>query len=384
MYSTSYIELSRSALETNIAFIRSALKSKDTQISAVIKGHAYGHGIEDFLPLAEECGLNHFSVFSADEALIAKRVMKSDSTLVIMGMIDNEELEWAVANDIEFFVFELDRLHHARNAAQKVGKPAKIHIEAETGMNRTGIDENDLSCTINFIKDNANMLDMVGLCTHFAGAESLSNYYRIINQIERYDTISKLFEDMGLTPRYFHTASSAATLNYPATQFDLVRVGILNYGFWPNQETYIRYMNEKGIKIDPLRRLLSWKSRIMSVKEVLSGDFIGYGHDTFAPREMKIAVVPVGYSHGYSRSLSNTGRVLIDETICNVLGFVNMNMILIDVTDVIDVKKGDEVVLIGHQGHHDISVASFSEFSNQLNYELLTRLPLDIPRVIVD
>jgi alanine racemase len=120
----------------------------------------------------------------------------------------------------------------------------------------------------------------------------------------------------------------------------------------------------------------------MTVKQVKTGDYIGYGNVAMAETDMKIAIVPVGYAHGFSRSLSNQGRVLIKGLRLNIIGMVNMNMIIIDATNLPDVKKGDEVVLIGEQGDLSISVASFSDMSDQLNYELLTRLPHDIPRII--
>lgn len=122
----------------------------------------------------------------------------------------------------------------------------------------------------------------------------------------------------------------------------------------------------------------------MNLKSVKKGEFIGYSTAYLAHKDMKIAVVPVGYSHGYSRSMSNTGKVLVLGAEAPVVGIVNMNAITIDVTNIEGVEIGDEVVLIGTQKNKTVSVVSFSEMSNQLNYEMLTRLPKDIPRVIVD
>ena len=161
----------------------------------------------------------------------------------------------------------------------------------------------------------------------------------------------------------------------------MVRVGIMQYGFWPSQETFIHYIHDKTNKRDPLRRVLGWKSRIMDVKTVKQGEFIGYGNFFQAHKDMKIAIVPVGYYDGYSRSLSNQGKVLINKQRVAVIGMVNMNMIICDVTKQPTVSIGDEVVMIGKQGKHQLSVASFSELSNLVNYELLTRLPLDINRI---
>jgi alanine racemase len=381
MFNSSVIEISKSALQKNLKFLREIL-GNDVIISSVIKGNAYGHGIESFVPIAEECGQNHFSVYSADEALRVKNISSNGPKIMIMGMIDNSELEWAIENNVEFFVFEPDRFKATLKAAEKIGKPAKVHLEVETGMNRTGFSQKQFKSVIQEIKDNPDLIIFEGLCTHYAGAESIANYLRVKEQIKAYNKFYKWLKEQGVAPAICHTACSAAAMRYPNTRMDMVRIGIMQYGFWPSSETLINYLSKKEEKNDPLERIISWKSKIMSTKEVKTGEFVGYGTTYLAHKNMKIATIPVGYSHGFSRSLSNQGRVLINGQRVGVVGIVNMNLITVDITDVPETKKGDEVVLIGKQGDLSISVASFSELSNQLNYELLTRLPTKIPRVI--
>jgi alanine racemase len=173
-------------------------------------------------------------------------------------------------------------------------------------------------------------------------------------------------------------------MRYPATHFDLVRIGILQYGFFPSREVQVEYMTkQEDSHTYPLRRLISWKSTVMDVKSVQTGEFIGYGTSYFANAPMRVASIPVGYSHGFSRVLSNQGRVLIGGTQAKVVGMVNMNLIQADVTEIPEVHPGDEVVLIGRQGDQEISVSSFAEYSDQVNYELLTRLPRNIPRKLI-
>lgn len=164
----------------------------------------------------------------------------------------------------------------------------------------------------------------------------------------------------------------------------MVRIGILQYGFWPSKETFIQFLSKNNLLVDPLNQILGWKSAIMSIKDVKTGEFISYGTSYLAQKDMKIAIIPVGYSHGYARNLSNQGRVLINGQRVAVIGMVNMNMLIADITSIDQVSLGDEVVLIGKQGDLSINVSSFAEFSDQLNYELLTRLPADIPRIIIN
>lgn len=383
MKPTSQIEISKSAFVHNLRFIDEII-GKDTQYSSVVKGNAYGHGIDQFVPLAFQCGVRHFSVFSADEAFRVKAVTGGGATIMIMGMIDNDQLEWAIENGIEFFVFDMDRLEQAVVTAQRIGKPAKVHIEIETGMNRTGFSKKGFQHVLHYLRVAEPHLEVKGLCTHYAGAESIANYHRIKRQQRLYNSALKKMKDFGVNPQYLHTACSAASIRYPKTHMDLVRIGILQYGFFPSRETLIYYLTKRKEHEYPLERLISWKSKVMDVKTVKTGEFIGYGTSYLANNDMKIATVPVGYSHGFSRVLSNQGKVLIHGQRHGVIGTVNMNMMSIDVTHLDNVKKGDEVVIIGKQGDMEISVSSFSEYSDQVNYELLTRLPSNIPRIVVE
>lgn len=380
---TSRIELSKSAFRQNIQYIQSRLP-EGTLLSAVCKGNAYGHGIEPIVQIAEGEGIRHFSVFSSAEARRVQASIKKESTIMIMGYLSNEELPWAIASDIQFYVFEFDRLQAALAAAKKANKKALIHIEVETGMNRTGFEEERLPELFEFLHQNQEHIQIEGLCTHYAGAESISNYLRVQQQIKKYLELYALFCRQNLQPRLRHTACSAAAINYPETTFDMVRLGIMLYGFWPNEETYIYQLRQQDTKgKDPLKRVIRWKSEVMSTKQVKMGEFIGYGTSYQASRDMTIALIPVGYGYGFARSLSNLGRVLIRGKRLPVIGIVNMNVAMIDSSELPQLTKGEEVVLVGRQGRQEISVASFSEMSSQLNYELLTRLPLDIPREIV-
>lgn len=380
---TSTIEISKTAYQNNLTFIRSLI-GESCIFSSVIKGNAYGHGIETFAPMAEEIGVNHFSVFSTYEASRLKKVSNGDSTIMIMGVVDStNELEWAINLNIEFFVFDLDRLQHAVKIAKQLKKKAIVHIEIETGMNRTGFCVDELKDVIHFIEDNKNYLEVKGLCTHFAGAESITNYFRVKKQIVFYNRVLKFFKSHNIDFKQKHLACSAAIINYPQTINDLVRVGIMQYGFWPSRESQMKYYTKNKINTNPLEPLISWKSYVMGTKAVAVGEYISYGTTVLAETDMKIATIPVGYAHGFSRSLSNQGKAIIRGHRVDVIGFVNMNMMIVDITNIPEVEKGDEVVLIGQQNGITISVNSFGEMSHQLNYELLTRLPEDIPRKII-
>ncbi|MFB6258614.1 MAG: alanine racemase [Flavobacteriales bacterium] len=381
MHHTSWIELDRKALAKNIRYMKGLAPA--SRYSMVIKGNAYGHGIEDLLPLLEDCGVDHFSVFSVAEAMRALEVKKEVCDLMIMGFIGDGYHEWAIENGISFFVFTQERLEAALEAAKKSDRAARVHIELETGMHRTGFPMGSLGRVIDTFKRNPDALELEGLCTHFAGAENQSNFDRVDAQIRNYEEACAFFRAKGLEPRYRHVACSAGVLNYPAYTMDLIRVGISSYGFWPSEETKTRHLAEHGLTKDPLDRVLTWKSNILSVNHVPEGEYVSYGKSYLTNRPSKVATVPVGYGYGFSRDLSNNGHVLVNEKRVPVVGAVNMNMMVIDVTDLPHVKIGDEVVLIGSQGDLMITVSSFGDMNKSLNYELLARLPQHIPRFAV-
>ena len=383
MFKSSIIEISESAINQNIVMIKAFLR-EGVKLSCVVKGNAYGHGVAEYIPLAEKAGVDHFSVFSADEAYDVKKVCHPQTDIMVMGYVDDEALTWCIEEGIEFYVFDFDRLRKVAEVATLLKQKAKIHIEIETGFNRTGFDIKLLRNVLSFIKDHSTSISFEGMCTHYAGAESIANYVRIQSQLKKFNQARKITETTGVIPKRYHTASSAATITYPKTQMDMVRIGILQYGFWPTPETHVQYINKHGEPQQPLQRILTWKSKVMSTKKIKAGEFVGYGTSYLAITDKVIATIPVGYAHGFPRSLGNTGRVLIHGKRVGVIGTVNMNIMTIDVTALEEVKPGDEVVIIGHQGDLDISVASFSELSAQVNYETLTRLPANIRRKIVE
>jgi alanine racemase len=384
MKPTSYLEISSSAYKQNIAFIRSQIGPRPT-ISAVVKGNAYGHGIPQMVRVAENAGIRHFSTFSSDEAFLVHSHSEYSSEIMIMGMLFLEEIPELIEKGISFFVFDFERLEAAISAAKTLDQQVKIHIEVETGFHRTGFEWKDFEKLSQILLREKYYLSLRGLCTHFAGAESAVNHPRVRSQFEQYQEFREALSQKGIHFDRYHTACSAATLLFPEFHLDLVRIGIAGYGFWPTLETFhlLKDTLPKS-QHNPFRRIISWKSQIMSIKPVEAGVYIGYGQSFQTREKMTLAIVPVGYSHGYRRILSNQGEVLISGKFCPVVGKVNMNAVAVDVGHLEEVAIGQEVVLIGNQGENEITVASFAETTRQVNYEMLTCLPSEIHRTIVD
>lgn len=380
---SSRIELSNTALKQNLKFIRQKI-GEDTIFSSVVKANAFGHGIETFVPMAEKAGVRHFSVASSFEAWEVSEARTEDSTIMIMGILYDDDLKWVIEHEVEFFVFDVPRLKKAKEVAEKIGKKAIIHLEVETGGNRTGLDKSELTSALSYLKEHGEFFRFEGFCTHFAGIESLSNQFRVQKQKDRFEDLYSEVINEGFEPALKHTACSAAALAFPETVMDLVRVGTAHYGMWPSPDIYNLHLQQTGKSRDaPLKRVLTWKTDVMHIKTVKKDEFVGYGTSFQAPHEMKIAVLPLGYSNGYPRTLSNRGEVLIRGKKAPVVGLINMNVFMVDVSDIEDVEIGDEAVLIGRQKNNVISIRSFSEFTNAINNELVSRLPQVIPRYAV-
>ena len=380
---SSRIELSQAALKQNVNFIKKKI-GPDAILSSVVKADAFGHGIGTFVPMAEKAGVSHFSVASSYEAWEVSEACHRESTIMIMGILYDEDMKWVVENDVEFFVFDLARLKKANEVAEKVGKKAIIHLEVETGGNRTGLDEADLDEALAYLKKNSANLQFEGFCTHYAGIENLSNQFRTQKQLAKFEELYQQVVKSGIKPKLRHTACSAAALAFPETVMDMVRVGTAQYGMWPSPDIYNLHLQEVGKKRDaPLKRVLTWKTDVMHIKHLKKDDYVGYGTSFQAPRDMTIAVLPIGYSNGYPRTLSNRGEVIIRGKKAPVIGLINMNVFMVDVSHIKDVEVDDEVLLIGRKNSHVISIRSFSEATDAINNELVSRLPNAIPRLPV-
>ena len=381
---SSRIYLSQSALRNNVNFIRKKIGPHPV-ISAVVKANAYGHGIDPFVRMLEKAGVRHFSVASAKEAEeVLECISEPDSRIMVMGILYEEDIPWIIENEIAFFVYDYQRLVKVAALAKEIRKKAIIHLEMETGTNRTGMNISDLGKAITLLKRQKQYLDFEGICTHLGGIENRSNEFKIRPQIARFNDCLKQLNKRKLIPKYRHIACSAGALAYPETHLDMVRVGVSLYGFWPSPDVYYAHLQQTHRTMsNALKRVISWKTDVMDIKSVKTGDFIGYGTAFHAQRDMRVAVIPVGYCNGYPRGLSNRGIVLIRGKKAGIVGLINMNLFMVDVGHLPDVAIGDEVVLLGKQGNAKISVRSFTESIHLLNNEMLSRLPAAIPRKVV-
>lgn len=377
----TWIEINPEALRSNYTLFRNLIGGT-VKLCAVVKANAYGHGIVLTAKLLHDMGIDFFAVHSLEEALILKQ-SGYNLPILIMGYVLLDHLESVVDNQFRIVTYNKETVREVGKIAQSKSLTAFLHFKLETGTNRQGIHPGEIKSFFELAQQ-YNNLQIEGVYTHFANIEDTTNHKYAGNQLAVFkDCTSKLEENCGKIP-IKHTACSAAALLFPSSYFDMVRVGISLYGMWPSRETFLSYKMEHDCDEDEeiIKPVLSWKTRISQVKEIAKGSFIGYGCTYRTTTDSKIAVLPIGYSDGYDRKLSNNGHVLIGGQRAPIRGRICMNITLVDVTHIPDVKVEDEVVLIGKQGKEEISADHLAGLVGTINYEILSRINPNIPRII--
>lgn len=374
----SWVEIDAAALDHNISAIRKNLAS-GCRMVPVIKANAYGHGYLETARLLEPKQFPFLAVHNLTEALLL-RSGGIKSPLLILGYVPAADLKTAVECAFDFVVYNFDTLNQLKGVAS-AQHPARCHLKLETGTNRQGVTADQLPWFLDQFKANP-QLKLVGLSMHFANIEDTTDHSFADAQFRRYSTMRAQVEAAGLNPQHCHTASSAASLLFPHTHFDLARVGIALYGLWPSKETYLSY-RLKGGENSLLKPVLTWKTLIGQIKDVHKGEYIGYGTTYRATANLKIAVLPIGYFDGYDRGVSNIGYVLVNGMRAPVRGRICMDIFMVDVTDIPAVTLETEVVLIGRSGDEVIRAEDIAGWTNTINYEVLARIGGHLERRVV-
>ena len=341
----------------------------DVKILAMVKANGYGHGAPPIAEVLAAEGSDAFGVATVEEGLELRRAGIGAPILVVAGAYP-EQLDLFVENKLTPVVHDAECLVRLDDGAKKRGTTLKVHLKIDTGMGRIGFLPATLSSWLPLLK-RSHALEIEGVFSHFSHADNVAGDYTR-NQLEIFRDLVERLSAAGISPALIHLANSAATITLPEAYFNMVRPGLMLYGIYPSVEM------ARQVSLQPV---LSWKSRILQLKKVPAGASISYGRTFIAKRESLIATVPVGYADGYSRSLSNRGAMLVRGKRALVAGRVCMDLTMIDVTDIGEVKQGDEVVLLGRQGNAVISADEMAAWSNTISYEILTSIGARVPRI---
>lgn len=368
----TWIEVDKKAIANNYRVFRKLIPKK-TMLMAVVKSNAYGHSLIDFSKTVVLLGVDWLGVDSVVEAVALRRI-GIKKPILILGYTLPEMIKEAAENDISLTISSFDQLVECRKI--KTVKPKKIHIKIDSGMGRQGFLEKDLPRLISQLKNlETSQLVIQGLYTHFAMAKnpSFSNFTN--GQIQSFKKWITAFHKAGFKP-IIHAAATGGAVIYPKSHFDMVRIGIGFYGLWPSKET--KAFAKDKIKLKPA---LSWKAIISEVKKIPRGVTVGYDCTETMSKDSTIAICPIGYWHGYPRILSSIGRTIVNGNEARVLGRVSMDMIVLDISGISDVKVKDEVVLIGKEGKVAISAEDVADPVDMSPYELITRINPLIKRI---
>lgn len=357
----TWIEISKSDIKNNYLIFKKLIKPK-VKILGVVKSNAYGHELFGFANSLIKLGVDWLGVDSITEA-IALRKQKIKKPILVLGYTLPSNFLLANEYNITLTISSFENLYFLK----KFNKNLDIHLKIDTGMHRQGFFVKDLPEILNFIKHSTN-IRLKGVYTHFAAAKRPDATHATGKQIQVFKKALTIIKSRGFTV-LSHASATAGTLNYPEAHFDMVRVGIGLYGLWPSPET-----EQVFKKTLYLRPVLTWKTIISEIKTIEKGEKIGYDYTEELKKTKKIAILPIGYWHGYFRSFSSSAFVLVKGIRCKILGRVAMDMVVIDVTDVLDIKVGDEVVLMGSQGKEVITADELANLANTTSYEVVTKL----------
>jgi len=371
----SWIEIDGERLRTNIDTFKKLVGS-GTALMVVVKANAYGHGLEVVTPIIAEQA-DWLGVNSVDEALAVTR-LGVEKPIAILGHTDPDQIEQVVRNGYRQVLYRLDVAQALSEWAAKLNAPAKVHIKIETGTNRQGVAPSEIEGFVGAIQKLPGV-EIEGAYTHFANIEDTLDPSFARSQSRKFQEALAALERAGARPQHVHASATAGAVLYPELSFTMARVGIGAYGIWPSRETRLA-ARERGRNVT-LSPVLTWKTRVAQVKQVNTGDYVGYGLTYQATRPMQLVVLPIGYYDGYDRKLSNAGRALVRGRAVPVIGRVAMNMTMLDVTDV-GAQLDDEVVLLGQQGDAEIHAEDLAEKIGSIPYEVLARLNPLIPRIL--
>jgi alanine racemase len=288
-------------------------------------------------------------------------------------------LQWALSHKISFMVYEAEQLDLLEQAAKHAGKRAHVHVKLETGMARLGLMPEAAQSFIERIIHSP-YLKLEGLASHLATAESADQAF-LNKQVAAYEEFVKAQSGKLPTDLMLHLACSAAISTAPQTHFSQVRLGLALYGLWPSDENRL-----EATKLHPdfsLSPTLTWKTQVIEVQQLPANTPVGYDRTYVTKKLTTMAVLPVGYWDGYDRKLSNSGHVLVRGTRVPIIGRICMNIAMVDVTSVLDVAVGDEVVLLGTQGQASITADELAQTIGTINYEVVTRINPELPRLLV-
>lgn len=345
----------------------------DKELIAIVKADCYGHGAVDVVPTLLENGASSLAVAMLTEG-IELRENNISAPIVILGYTPTYLGEDLIKYDIEQTVYDLDYAKELSEIALRLNKRAKIHIAIDTGMGRIGFIPSDE--TVKIISEICDLkgLEVVGIFSHFSTSDEKDKSYTK-EQLLKFKKVIDDLKSHGIDIPLKHLSNSGAIIDMPETYLNAVRPGIILYGYYPSNEVL-----KDNLSIKPA---LTLKARIAHVKELDEGMYIGYGKTFKTDKKTIVATLPIGYGDGYPRALAENAKIIVNGKFAKILGRICMDQCMIDVTDIENVKTGDEVIILGETENLKFNADDMAEILGTINYEILCMLNSRIPRVYI-
>ncbi len=346
---------------------------KYTQIMAVVKADGYGHGAVEVAQILQQEGVDYLAVAIAAEGAQLREVGIT-APILVLGYTPATSVGVLIENDLTQTIFSYEMAKYISYESSKIDKKVKIHIKVDTGMGRIGFLPHPTSIEEIVEINKLPNIDIEGIYTHFSSADEKDQTYTK-KQNSIFNGFLKELSEVDIDIPIVHAANSAAIIMHKYTCSNMVRLGISLYGHYPSElaKSYLA----------GLVPAMSLKTQVVHIKEVPKGQSIGYNRKHTTKDVTKIATIPIGYADGYSRGLSNQGRVLIRGEYAPVIGNICMDQFMVDVTHINYVAVGDEVVLFGKQDDNEITVEEIANLLDTINYEIICMIGKRIPRIYV-
>ena len=372
----TWAEVSLPKLRENYRTIRNYIGSGVT-VCAVVKAYAYGHGAVECSKALEKEGATWLGVTSLDEAIPLREEGIETRILLMTGFWRGEEEE-IVRLGLTATMWEAGQVELLQKAAARIGiKRHAVHLKVDTGMGRLGATVEELPRVLEALNASPNV-EVEGFATHLASSEIL-DAPSVAEQLKNFETARRMLLESGLAPPLVHAANTSAVISHHESWNTMVRPGLALYGYHLSFERAGRVVSGRGLQLQ-LKPVLTWKTRILSVREVRAGQALGYGGTYVTKAPARIGVLPVGYADGLNRGLSEGGRVIVREHYAPIVGRISMDLTLVDVTGIPDVNVADEVVLLGSEDGLNVDAREHAELAHTIPYEILCGISKRVPR----
>ena len=371
----TWAEVSLEALRQNFRVVQRHVGTGVT-ICAVVKADAYGHGAVECARALVDEGAQWLGVTSLDEAIPLREAGLAKRILLMTGFWRGEEGE-IVHLKLTPTIWEAEQIELLEKAASALGVRHSVHLKVDTGMGRLGVAPADLPRVCAALQAAPHLI-LEGVSTHLSSSEVLDSP-SAEEQLRSFAEVIRLLKKEGFDPRLIHAANTGAVISRRESWNTMVRPGIALYGYYAPFERAGREVSGSGLRLG-VRPALTWKTRILSLRDVRANQALGYGGTYVTKAPARIAVLPVGYADGFNRALSSRGRVIVREHYAPIVGRISMDLTLVDVTGLQGVQVGDEVILLGSSDGLSVDAREHAALAHTIVYEVLCGISKRVPR----